>query len=316
MKVFSSLSIGHLPISSESPNFGTFQFFLGHFLHYLEHFSYFRNHHVHNFQRIPFYSLSRRIQTDIFAGLESIERIDLSLNQITDIEPGAFDNLPTLSVLELGINGITTVPSFDGTSNLVALFLAYNLFTNIDDAFPDLPHLKYLDLSYNPITLNDSSVFSSLQSLDSLELHGCNLTEIDADLFSYLSNLTVLDLSDNHLSELNLSLFNGLENLRILKIEGNQIYELNDYADFKLWMPSLEYATIARNEIDCDTITGIIEYFKNNTISYELGEEVDVGCRLLPFQSRAIQAYRLSKAEIYEKHHNATALSSNDIDSN
>lgn len=249
--------------------------------------------------------------------MESIERIDLSLNPITNIEPGVFDYLPSLSVLELGFNRLTTVPSFDGSTNLAALFLAYNLLTDIDGAFPDLPNLKILDLSFNPITLNDSSVFSSLQSLDSLELHGCNLTEIDNELFSYLSNLTVLDLSDNHLSELNLSLFNGLDNLRILKIEANGIYELNDYADFKMWMPSLEYVTIARNEIDCDTIAEIIAYFKNNTISYELGEAVDVGCRLLPFQSRAIQAYRLSKADIYEKPMNDTALlTTNDIDSN
>lgn len=241
------------------------------------------------------------LQSGVFSGLKSIERIDLSINLISEIDEDVFDNLTSLAVIELGFNRLTAIPMLLTTPKLVALFLALNQITEIGDTFEYLPQLKQLDLSYNPISLNDSSGLYALEDLESLELHGCNLTEIDDELFTHLPNLTILDLSDNQLSTLNLSIFTGLSKLRILKIEANQISEINDYADFKTIMPSLEYVTIARNEIDCDTIMEIIAYFANNTIAYELGEEVDVGCRLLPFSSRAIQAYRLSKAEIYEK---------------
>lgn len=45
----------------------------------------------------------------------------------------------------------------------------------------------------------------------------------------------------------------------------------------------------------------MIEYLRNNTVEYEFGEEVDIGCRLLPIQSRAIQAYRLSNAKFNDE---------------
>lgn len=237
----------------------------------------------------------------IFSGLKSIERIDLSLNTISEIQNGTFDNLSTLRVLELGFNQIKIINSiFNGVENLKALFLAQNQIESIEDEFTRLTQLKLLDLSYNGITILDSNVFSKLERLESLELHGCNLSEIDANLFKQQTNLEILDLSENHLSTLNLTIFNSLNKLGFLKLEANEIEELNDYIHIKAIMPSLKFINLARNFIDCDTIMEMIQYFKNNTIDYELGQEVDVGCRLLPFDSRALQVYRLSNAQIIE----------------
>lgn len=244
-----------------------------------------------------------QLPPSIFKGLRSIERIDLAQNLISELDDDVFEDLPTLLILELGFNRIVSLPDsvFDGAPNLNSLFLAYNTIVNIETPFQNLTELKLLDLSYNQIEFIEPSAFSSMARLESLEIRSCNLSVLDENLFNEQNQLESLDLSENSLTELDLTVFGALKKLRFLKLEANRISELNNFTDIKSLMPSLQFINLARNEIDCDSVAEMIEYLTANNVLYEFGEEVDVGCRLLPFQSRALQAYQLSHAEFYNK---------------
>lgn len=244
-----------------------------------------------------------RLQLGVFNGLKSIQRVDLSVNEISEIEDGVFDHLITLNVLELGFNRLLTLPDglIDGAPNLKSLFLAYNQFQEVHPDLGNLTQLNILDLSYNPIKYIEPEVFSDLNALESLELRGCNLTELTADAFDNKHALETLDLSENHFPIINWTVFEPLEKLRYLKLEANQINEAENFTELKAILPQLEFINLSKNEIDCDTVMEMIEFFKNNTIDFDFGEEVDIGCQLLPLNSRSIQAHKLSNSKFNEE---------------
>lgn len=244
-----------------------------------------------------------RLQRTIFEGLQSVERIDLSVNMISDIEDGAFDGLDNLMLLELAFNRLHTLQDalFDGTPNLISLFLSGNVVDNIEFAFNNLTKLKNLDLSFNPIGYIDPGVFSNMTRLEQLELRGCNLSEIDVELFMEQTNLSLLDLSLNNFSDIDLDAFDTLDKLNFLKLTATGITELGNFTEIKTIMPALRFINLAENIIECPLVRQMVEYFEKNSIEYEFGERIDVECELLPFASRALQAYQLSKAEIIEE---------------
>ncbi|XP_055302463.1 insulin-like growth factor-binding protein complex acid labile subunit isoform X1 [Sitodiplosis mosellana] len=246
-----------------------------------------------------------RLQAGLFSGFRMIERIDLSVNAISEVEDGVFEGLTTLNILELGFNRLMTLPEgfLNGVPNLVSLFLAQNQIEEIHPDLGNLTKLTVLDLSYNPILHMDPEVLFGLDKLESLETRGCNLTQLDPDVFINQQALETLDLSENNITTVEWNIFLPLERLKFLKLEANHIAEIENYTNIKAFLPNLEFINLSRNEIDCDTVAEMIDYFKNNTIEYEWGEEVDVGCQLLPLRSRAIQAYQLSNAKF-----NAEAL--------
>lgn len=244
-----------------------------------------------------------RLSTGIFSGFCAIERIDLSVNNISKIDSGVFDKLPTLKILELGFNQLLMLPErlHEGVPYLSSLFMASNRIAVLQPNLGNLKRLTALDFSYNPIRRIDPEAILNLNHLETLEARGCNLTKLSDDVFNNKLVLKILDLSENDLVTVNLTVFRTLGNLRILKLEANKISEMENFTDIKNIMPKLEFINLSRNEIDCDTVPEMIEYFRNNTIEYEFGEEVDVGCQLLPLRSRAIQAYQLSKAKFNEE---------------
>lgn len=236
---------------------------------------------------------------NLFDGLDSIERLDLSINLIAVIEDGVFDKLKNLKVLELGFNRLTTLPEsiFDGLPNLSTLFLASNGLQNID--YLNSTRLKMLDLSYNPLTTLESNAFSDVLNLKSLELRGCNLDELADDQFTELIHLELLDLSENNLSSMELTVFDPLDNLQILKLEATQMTDVANFTEMKNLMPAISFINLSHNNIDCDTVYEIIEYFKQNNIHYDFGEEIEEWCEIEPF-SKYIQVYELSHAEFIE----------------
>eukprot|EP00058_Branchiostoma_floridae_P007289 XP_002592777.1 hypothetical protein BRAFLDRAFT_65356 [Branchiostoma floridae] len=84
----------------------------------------------------------------------SIYRLELSRNQITKIQPGAFSNLPRLLVLTLCFNQLTMIHP---------------------GAFLNLPQLQELDLSSNRITFIKPGTFRNLPRLQKLYLISNNI---------------------------------------------------------------------------------------------------------------------------------------------
>lgn len=244
----------------------------------------------------------QRLPRHIFSVLKNLDSIDLSVNIIETLEDGTFDGLDSLTTLELGFNRISALDAvvLSSLKNLKLLLLASNDLTELNEPLTNAS-LTNLDLSHNDLSYDDvKNQLKNQQKLEFLELRDMNLTEIDRDLFANLSNVIVLDLSQNNLTKVNVDMFESMKNLKSLKLEVTTITEF-DYTDLKKTLPKLSFINLSQNPLDCGFVNEMVEFFVNNTIEYEFGEQLDVECGLLPFQSQALRAYQLSKAEIIEK---------------
>lgn len=131
--------------------------------------------------------------------LDNLQNLDLSHNQIRDIEVKSFSNMTQLESLRLRQSGLSRV--------------SFGLFSHKSK-------LKILDISYNSLRTIDLNMFTVITNLRSLYLEGNNLTDIDlTDLKQYFPLLTKIGLSKNNWKCDNLA-----TNIKIL--ESNSI-ELN-----------------------------------------------------------------------------------------
>jgi len=126
--------------------------------------------------------------------------VDLRLNSLTFIPPGAFNKLTALKDLRLGGNSLTSVPQ--------------GIFSN-------LAKLEELSLDGNRIRSLPSGVFDQLTSLKSLKLSSNLLTLIPPGLFSKLTRLGTLTLFNNSLTSLPTNAFDNLPASTAIFVNGN-----------------------------------------------------------------------------------------------
>lgn len=206
------------------------------------------------------------IQGMAFANLRNLRHINLQGNDIENIEQEAFYYLPKLELLDLSFNRINSLmPSFFdqiGTLSTLNLRMQHNLIGRrlnlqssssdlIDAAASQLPQVssvELLDLSGNSITseqdlsflhqvrnslsqlllqenglTNLSTMTSGLRHLQVLSLRANQIQKIQSDAFHADVALQVIDLSDNIISDLLPDTFRDNSNLRILDVSGNQL---------------------------------------------------------------------------------------------
>lgn len=135
--------------------------------------------------------------------------LDLSNNNIANINNGLLDGLRHLSVLKLQHNNLARVwknanPGgpvlfLRDAQNLTVLELDYNGLDEIPTmAFQGLSQLKYLSISGNLLNFLHDSIFNDLTSLHFLWLQKNLLTSVRQETFSVpLSNLTQLSMDHN-----------------------------------------------------------------------------------------------------------------------
>ena len=173
----------------------------------------------------------KSIDVGVFgANLPNLYILDLSMNEITTIQPGVFSNLVDLRDLNLAANKISSLAegSFSGIENLEGLRLQENHIEVLrSEYFKGLSKLNYLDLSCNRINTINSGVFDELDSLYDLSLLANQIQEIPANAFvGVSSNLTRLNLEGNWISTMNADSFNGLPNLEVLYLGYNRLVTL------------------------------------------------------------------------------------------
>nr|XP_046228319.1 vasorin-like [Scatophagus argus] len=222
------------------------------------------NRHSSTVPRVPtttrnLYIFQNGIDTlsqDDFKGLEELELLDLSQNELAEIPDGVFEMLSMLKNLDLSSNHIThiTKDSFSGLVQLERLYLHSNRIQSIhSEAFEDLqmllelklqgnqltslpslnfPSLLLLDLSYNNIpTLGPSDL--QAPHLEALKMASLGLTSVDEDLIASMGNLHELDISTNQLTEVPQALKqDSLKGLIKLSLATNPLGELK-VEDFK-----------------------------------------------------------------------------------
>uniref|UniRef100_A0A3B5AX20 Protein phosphatase 1 regulatory subunit 29-like n=1 Tax=Stegastes partitus TaxID=144197 RepID=A0A3B5AX20_9TELE len=115
--------------------------------------------------------------------------LNLTKNEISYIEDGAFAGQANLQVLQLGYNKLTNLTEgmLRGLGRMQCLFLQHNLIEVIaTNAFWECPNLSSLDLSSNKLARLDPSTFTVLSRLMVCELAG-NPFHCGCDLYSFLT---------------------------------------------------------------------------------------------------------------------------------
>ncbi|XP_064215546.1 toll-like receptor 7 [Tribolium castaneum] len=162
-----------------------------------------------NLKKLPnFQTKAKLFQTSTFSckncGLKSatglanmarLTKIDLSNNEITDIE-GAFSEMPILKKLFLSNNHIASI----GLKS---------------------PELETLDLSNNPLLPLDPVTFTALPSLKILNVSSCALEKIWSNYNAELPKLTQLYLGQNQLSVITLDDVKIMPRLKVIDLREN-----------------------------------------------------------------------------------------------
>jgi len=187
------------------------------------------------------------IPVDIVNNLSNLQYFTLAHNRI-----GNLTALQSVSVNILNVTGneISDIVdgAFNGTPELSELYLSQNRLTRIRASmFSGLKFLNRLDLSDNLISTIDIGSFQSLPYLMSLSLHGNQLNSIEPGTFMGLSSIYSLDLSGNRLvSHVTEGL--RLSSLRDLILDDNDIISFN-VSHFVYFESSLQRLSLRRNRI-------------------------------------------------------------------
>lgn len=172
----------------------------------------------------------RAVAGSVLKAYPSLEVLDLSANNITDVRSTCFPPGLRLRELNLASNRIGTLESgaFDGLSrSLQTLRLSKNRITQLPVKAFKLPRLTQLDLNRNRIRLIEGLTFQGLSSLEVLKLQRNNISRLTDGAFWGLSKMHVLHLESNSLVEVNSGSLYGLTALHQLHLGNNSISRIN-----------------------------------------------------------------------------------------
>ena len=210
------------------------------------------------------YMMTNNFQPLSFDKLIYLEHLNLSDNQImfTDKYNNLFKNLKNLMYLNLSRNELFDVDYefFNGLDNLKHLDLSQTKVILKDKLFVSLFNLEILNLSYtkfNRTELNElifsgltnlkelylcnndefekiitQKTFEQTRNLIHLDLTKFNVKKIDYETFNCLNKLELLNLCLNQIEELSVDHFIGLKNLKQLNLYGNMFIYQTDIAQF------------------------------------------------------------------------------------
>ncbi|KAJ7426654.1 Leucine-rich repeat-containing G-protein coupled receptor 6 [Willisornis vidua] len=150
--------------------------------------------------------------------------LDLSMNNISLLQPRALRPLRFLEELRLSGNQISRIPgeAFLGLYNLKILMLQNNQLSRIPaEALRDLPNLQSLRLDANLISVVPERSFEGLLSLRHLWLDDNALTEIPVRALNQLPALQAMTLALNHIWHIPDFAFQNLSSLVVLAVLGH-----------------------------------------------------------------------------------------------
>ena len=176
------------------------------------------------------------IEEGSFEGLTNLYFLHLKSNFITELDSGIFHDLQNIKYISIYGNKLSylTRDSFiDWSSSLEVLDLQHNVvgdlktdtfinfpkyellltnnnISNIEYGSFDLPHLQYLNLMQNSLSVIDSEMFEDLKNLRHLRLYMNNITKIEKGAFRNSPKLCILDLSKNPIKRLERGSLHGL----------------------------------------------------------------------------------------------------------
>ncbi|MEE6527725.1 hypothetical protein FKM82_029314 [Ascaphus truei] len=148
-----------------------------------------------------------------WAGLQSLQSLDLSSNGLDQLSSGFSQGLDSLTQLRLAHNALRSLPGrcFQHLHSLELLELQGNLISSLEPGtLRALTQLRRLRLQGNLLQRLRRDDFSMLQRLELLDLSGNRIRELAPEVFSLLRSLALLSLQHNLLRHLR---FQTLRNL-------------------------------------------------------------------------------------------------------
>lgn len=164
-----------------------------------------------------------------FLASPTLQYLDISFCNLSSINTQFFDNITTLTTLDLSGNPLKLLDAgmFDVLTSLETLKLNDCKLTSIsDNTFSSAINIKYLELSGNQLKNTDwPEVLGKLLRLEYLNLRKSGLTSLSEDTFSNCTNLVTLNLADNELRELDVAatLGNSVTHLELLDLSNCNI---------------------------------------------------------------------------------------------
>lgn len=182
-----------------------------------------------------------------------LERLGIGGNALTFVPSSRLRDLPELEIIDLSHNQIRQLQPCAFCSCNISTVILHNNLLGIDDNalhIETFAHVdvKDLDLSFNFFDQFESKLLGRAQhSIEKLHLSGNTITSIRESLINTLPKLTELHLSSNHLNEFPNSWPIEFSTLHFLNISNNHIKEVSVH--FKKWFPFLKVVDLSNNLI-------------------------------------------------------------------
>lgn len=185
-----------------------------------------------------------------FVGLPALAELNLDRCNLTSVPSEALSQLQGLSRLRfrrLSLGAlpnnsfrrlgrlreltVSQCPSLDTLApnsllglNLTTLTITGCNLTSVPYApIHHLVYLRYLDLSYNPISTVRAHLLGDLLRLQELHLVGTGLLQVELGAFRGLAHFRLLNVSSNRLSTLEEGAFHSVGNLETLRLDRNPL---------------------------------------------------------------------------------------------
>nr|QGA72531.1 leucine-rich repeat-containing G-protein coupled receptor 4-like protein [Rhynchophorus ferrugineus] len=220
----------------------------------------------------------RILKSGDLSSMKQLTVIDLSANNLIQVDNDAFAGNPKLNKLILDDNKFDQLPNFTLANGenfemytfscenceiqtihkdtfkympaLDNLNLGHNKLKSLSDSFNYITSLRLLDVSYNNITNLSELSFEHNVNLENLNIAGNPLLTLNPDAFVYTRNIKKIDASNCRLYKLWSSNKTSLMSLKKLLIADNQLVTLST-TDFKL-IPHLEAIDVHNNPLKFD----------------------------------------------------------------
>ena len=209
-------------------------------------------------------------------GLQSLDWLSLTFNNMTDVEPGAISWLKTITSLSFAGNELSELSGDIWTSlqAVVGLHLDHNQLTIVrNDTFLEVQDIDTIYLHMNNICNIEPGTFSGI-TFNYLELGWNNLSDLLGDMWDGIKSIRWLSLVHNKLSEIRQGMWGkGFVSLQILGLDGNGITQIHPAAfkNFKA-LGDLTLMDNFLSEIEADMWKGIKVLKRldltNNQITY------------------------------------------------
>lgn len=203
------------------------------------------------------------LQKGIFAGLDNVETLDLSNQNIGAIEDQAFSGVNTLKNLNISYNNIKllSTQALRFLNKLIMLDLSHNLLYHANIDINDLPDLQWLQLNDNRLVTLDCNLLNMLPNLTHFDISNNNINKITPCIQTnkHRSQLVSLDMSHNSLTIIKNESFQYLTALQELNISKCMINTL----EFNVFRETGALGVI-------DLSTNCLTHFNVNTTNLKL----------------------------------------------